>query len=80
MYKWTKSYLHNRRARVMVDNKHSRKLLLRHGVPQGLLSPSLFIIFINDLVAELPKGVHAALYSNDLVLWCPEEYATTATY
>jgi hypothetical protein len=28
----------------------------------------------------LPKGIHAALYADDLVLWCSEEYATTATY
>ena len=81
MCKWTKSYQHNRGARVMVDNKHSRKVLLRHGVPQGgVLSASLFVIFINDLVAELPKGVHAALYADDLVLWCSEEYATTSSY
>ena len=44
------------------------------------MSPSLFILFINDLVQELPKGVHAALYADDLVLLCTEEYATTATY
>ena len=40
----------------------------------------MFILFINDIVAELPRGVHAALYADDLVLWCSEEYATTATY
>ena len=81
MYQWTKSYLHNRRARVLVDGHSSRKVLLRQGVPQGgVLSPTLFILFINDLVPELPKGVHAALYADDLVLWCSEEYATTATH
>ncbi|KAK7095492.1 hypothetical protein V1264_006890 [Littorina saxatilis] len=29
---------------------------------------------------ELPSRVHAALYADDLVLWCTEEHATTATY
>ena len=81
LYRWTKSYLHNRRARVVVDGKNSKKILLRHGVPQGgVLSPSLFIIFINDLIAELPRGISAALYADDLVLFCTEEHVTTATY
>ena len=81
MVRWIKSYLHNRRARVFVDGHSGQKVLLRQGVPQGgVLSPSLFILFINDIVAELPRGVNAALYADDLVLWCSEEYATTATY
>ena len=41
MFNWIKSYLYNRRARVSVDRIHSKKILLRHGVPQGgVLSPT----------------------------------------
>ena len=81
MLRWTKSYLHNRKARVLVNGHTGRKVLLRHGVPQGgVLSPTLFILFINDVVKELPKGVKAALYADDLVLWCTEEETTTATH
>ena len=58
MFNWIKSYLYNRKARVSVDRIHSKKILLRHGVPRGgVLSPTLFLLFINDLVSELPKGV-----------------------
>ena len=35
---------------------------------------------MNDLVPELPNGVQSALNADDLVLWCSEEYATTARY
>ncbi|CAC5377612.1 unnamed protein product [Mytilus coruscus] len=48
-------------------------------VPQGgVLPPTLFILLMNDLVSELPKGVQSALYADDLILWCSDEYATTA--
>jgi ribonuclease HI len=81
MYKWVKSFLFNRKARVSTNGATSRKFLQRHGVPQGgVLSPTLFLIFINDLVSDLPRGIKAALYADDLVLWCSEEHATTATY
>ena len=81
MYKWISSFLNNRRARVSVDGKQSRKFLLRHGVPQGgVISPTLFLIFIDDLVSKLPRGVKIVLYADDLVMWCTEEYAGTARY
>ena len=79
MFWWIKSYLHNRRARVVIDNTKSKKILLRHGVPQGgVISPTLFLVFINDLIKKFPSPVKCAMYADDLVLWGTEEYATTA--
>ena len=81
MYGWIYSFLQNRKARVLVDGIQSRKFMLKHGVPQGgVVSPTLFLIYINDLIDDLPRGIKAALYADDLVMWCTEEYATTATY
>ena len=81
MSNWIKFDLYNCRARASVDRVHSKKILPRHGVPHGgVLSPTIFLLFINDLVSELPKGVKAALYADHLVMWCKEEYATTAIY
>ena len=50
----------------MVNGHKGCKVLLRQGVPQGgVLSPSLFILFINDVAKEMPKGIRAALYADD---------------
>ena len=35
MYKWIKSFLENRTARVKMDGVYSRKVNLKEGVPQG---------------------------------------------
>ena len=79
MFKWIKPYTHNRRARVLIDNNRSKTILLRQGVPQrGALSPTLFIVFMNDLVKQLPTFVKSVMYADDLVMWSTDEYAATA--
>ena len=81
MFKWISQYLNNRQARVHLNGAWSRKKTLKEGVPQGgVLSPTLFLVFINDIVRELPRNVHGAIYADDLVLWCSEEHLTTANY
>ena len=79
MFRWIKSYLYNCRARAVIDNTKSKKIVLRHGVPQGgVISPTLFLVFINHLIKKFPSPVKCAMYADDLVQWGTEEYATNA--
>ena len=81
MYQWISQYLTNRKARVHVNGTYSRKKTLTEGVPQGgVLNPTLFLVFINDIVRDMPRKVQGAIYADDLVLWCSEEHLSTANY
>ena len=79
MYQWISQYLINRKARVHLNGTYSRKKTLKEGAPQGgVLSPTLFLVFINNIVRDMPHKVQGAIYADDLVLWCSEEHLTTA--
>ena len=81
MYKWIGQYMHNRKAKVQIKQHLSKKRTLRQGVPQGgVLSPTLFLIFIRDILHRMPKNIQGAIYADDLALWCSEEYIITANY
>ena len=81
MYKWIGQYMHNRKAKVQIKQHLSKKRTLRLGVPQGgVLSTTLFLIFIRDILHRMPKNIQGAIYADDLALWCSEEYITTANY
>ena len=80
MLKWIGQYLTNRRARVQNQRRQSKKRIIKEGVPQGgVLSPTLFVIFMNDIMEEQITHIHGALYADDLVLWCSADHLATAT-
>ena len=64
-----------------MNGTYSRKKTLKEGVPQaGVLSPTLFLVFINNIVRDMPHKVQGAIYAHDLVRCCLEEHLSTANY
>ena len=71
MYNWIKQYFHIRKAKVFLRGKYStsRTASFKQGVPQGgVLSPSLVLIFLNDLISATSPNV-----ADDLALICSED-------
>ena len=63
-----KSYLHNRKQFVIVNNAKSRTQHITTGVPQGsILGPLLFIIYINDL-PNASTIFNFTMYADDTTL------------
>ena len=54
IYEWIRSFLNNRKQRVIVDGEASESAEVKSGVPQGtVLGPVLFLIFINDITEAI---------------------------
>ena len=81
MHRWAKHYIFGRTARVKVDGFHSKKVKLREGVTQGgVLSPTLFLEYINNIINTTPNQVSESVYADDLALWRASEYSSGACY
>jgi Reverse transcriptase (RNA-dependent DNA polymerase) len=69
LWRWLRSFLSNRSIRVSTQGILSSPHAITAGVPQGsVLSPTLFLIFINDIV-DCCKGCTPALFADDIALW-----------
>ena len=65
---WIRSYLSNRSQYVEIHNVKSSSLNVLSGTPQGsVISPLLFLIYINDLVQNLT--VSHRLFADDCVVY-----------
>jgi len=65
---WLKNFLSGRSIQVLVDGFTSVLYLLNAGVPQGcVLSPTLFIIFINDLLMLTDNPIYSYADDSSLV-------------
>ena len=81
MLNWITEYLTNRKALVKMQGIRSNTATIHNGVPQGgVLSPTLFLIFINDLLQIIPRKVKGSMYADDLALLSTEEYTGTSKF
>ena len=68
MLAWFKSYLSNRRQRVVIPGATSDWTFICTGVPQGsILGPLLFLVYINDIVTD--KGSNIRLFADHTSLY-----------
>ena len=67
---WIRQFLSDRLASVSLNGEKSKQRIFRAGVPQGaVLSPLLFLVYINDLVEALPSTTEVSLYADDVAVW-----------
>ena len=64
LLQWIKSYLSERKQKVIINGKESVVIEINAGVPQGsILGPLFFLIFINDIVTDI--GCTIKLFADD---------------
>jgi hypothetical protein len=71
-WRFIRTFISDRRFRVSTNNTLSTWYSIHAGVPQGaVLSPLLFIIFINDIYSEVPcseLSVRLCLFADDIAV------------
>ena len=73
MAHFIQEFLKNRQFNVRCGNTYSPMYNQDHGLPQGsVLSPSLFLIMINDICKYIPSEVKYSLYADDVAIWCTD--------
>ena len=75
------NFMDVRKFKVKVGNRLSSQHIQQNGVPQGsVLSPTLFLLMIKDVLTNPPPGVRISLFADDIVLWISSHYLQTCMY
>ena len=68
LLEWIKSYLSDRKQRVVINNQNSDYTNVEAGVPQGsILGPLFFLIYINDITENIRSNIR--LFADDTSLY-----------
>lgn len=69
LYYMLRSLLTSRTIQVVSDGKVSKQHTLTAGVPQGsILAPFLFLIYIHDVLQNVPPNVCMSLFADDIAM------------
>ena len=64
------NYLKNRNQSVVIGGYLSGQLPVLSGVPQGsILGPTLFVMFLNDIVTVISPDTKILMYADDTKIW-----------
>ena len=70
LLKFIKSYLEDRKQKVVIEGCFSSTKDVLSGVPQGsILGPLFFVLFINDIFNCVSDGTNILLYADDTKIW-----------
>ena len=80
LVRWIFKFLENHQAKVLLNGEESRSRKLHQGLPQGsVLSPLLFLFYINDLAERLPKPDQAQLSKEEFAALFADDVSALAT-
>ncbi|GBN64540.1 RNA-directed DNA polymerase from mobile element jockey [Araneus ventricosus] len=75
--KWMHHFLQERSFQIRWRNTLSDTNILFKGLPQGsVLSPILFVIFLNDFFETLDENVECSIFADDIFVYCSHHSMT----